>query len=404
MHKSIRYTLCFSGRLLGKCFTRKFQLDKEDPKILIIHIGKIGDFLRIFPLIHLLRNRWPSGHLFILSEYPHEFFSLLGEPPPILEELIIDTTKGIVEKSITSSSLCQRIKLIIDTVKSIIKKLQIIKKLRSKRFDLTICASRGGSMLADTCLSYLTNTPFRIGFDKDGAGFLNTTKVIFRYDTPIVIQNLALLDAIGIDTHDTYFTLHIPDTEMAFCERFFKEHNIHQDDLKVVIHPCVSWHGKYRCWPLDRFIKVSIKLTHQYGAKVIFVGSHEELKMIGSITDELMQKNFINAMGQTTILQLAALIKSATLFIGNDSGPLHIALGVKTPTISIFGPTNPEQVIVATDQNIPLYKKLPCSPCYYHQPLFEKFDCVHLNCLKSITVDEVMDKVAGMISSLRIVR
>jgi len=88
----------------------------------------------------------------------------------------------------------------------------------------------------------------------------------------------------------------------------------------------------------------------------------------------------------TSILQLAALIEKAILFIGSDSGPLHLATALQTPVIGLLGPTDPKRNGSFDHQDIIISKDLDCSPCY-------KKNCNNPLCMENISVDEVVEAV-----------
>ena len=105
-------------------------------------------------------------------------------------------------------------------------------------------------------------------------------------------------------------------------------------------------------------------------------------------------------IGKTTVGQMAALIKLSHLFIGNDSGPLHMALSLDIPSIALFGPTSPEQVIAHTENFIAISKEINCSPCYLHQPGF-KPQCDNRRCLEDIQAEEVIKSIETMLDKIK---
>lgn len=92
-----------------------------------------------------------------------------------------------------------------------------------------------------------------------------------------------------------------------------------------------------------------------------------------------------------------ALISRSHLFIGNDSGLLHVAVATETPTVAIFGATSSRQVIPFSDRTMVVRKDMPCSPCFFHAPLLE-FSCPYDTlCLRSIEVADVMEAVEKLL-------
>ena len=98
--------------------------------------------------------------------------------------------------------------------------------------------------------------------------------------------------------------------------------------------------------------------------------------------------------GKTTLAQTAALIKRCKLFVSNDSGLLHVACAVDTPTVGIFGPTNPDRTGPYSDSFTLVRKELSCIPCYTGKTV----ECDHLDCLRKIPVEEVIEKIKDLLS------
>ena len=113
----------------------------------------------------------------------------------------------------------------------------------------------------------------------------------------------------------------------------------------------------------------------------------EELRVFNELTKKSRP---IMACGKTTINQLACLIKRCNVFISGDTAPLHIASGVGTPVIALFGPTDPRRHISSEKDALILKKELECQPCY-------KPKCVSIECMKKISVDEVKEAVLKLL-------
>lgn len=147
-------------------------------------------------------------------------------------------------------------------------------------------------------------------------------------------------------------------------------------------------YGNAKRWYPSEFAKVAIALADKYD--ILIFGSPTETEIANDIKQILKQNgvtNFVNLAGKTSIKELCENIGSLSLFITNDSGPLHIAASYKIPTIAIFGPTianetngwnNPNEKIVS--------KKLHCQPCMKRICPLE-----HHECMKLITASDVIE-------------
>jgi ADP-heptose:LPS heptosyltransferase len=273
--------------------------------------------------------------------------------------------------------------------RGLLGKLLLARKLREYDFDLIINPARGEGMLENTIISFLIGARWRIGFEKDGSGFLNTVKVPFKQMRPVVEQNLDLLRASSIEPTVQSISLRIPEEDLVFGDSFRDAH-ISTGELLISIHTGSYWR-RHLQWPFRRYIDLIKKILKQYHCKVVLLGTKEETLMVHQIMTVVEDSRIINMAGKTTLTQVAAILSRSDLFIGNDSGLLHVSLALKVPSIGIFGYTSPRQVISPEGPCIALHKgNEEC--LYYHQPFFE-FKPKEKNPIELIEVTEVLQAV-----------
>ncbi len=159
------------------------------------------------------------------------------------------------------------------------------------------------------------------------------------------------------------------------------------------INPGASYGNAKRWYPRE-FAKVAIRLADTY--HIVIFGSPDEVDIAEDIERELISagiENYTNMAGKTTIKELIEHIAGLKLFITNDSGPMHIAAAYQIPTISIFGPTSPDETNQwRNPKSIIIKKDLDCMPCM-------KRTCPlkHHNCMKQITYSDVMMEIYRII-------
>ncbi len=159
----------------------------------------------------------------------------------------------------------------------------------------------------------------------------------------------------------------------------------------IGINPGAAY-GNAKRWYPERFAQVANELA-KYGDIIIF-GGKNEIDIANDIEKRLTIQNYKNIAGKTTVSEIVEYIAGLTLFITNDSGPMHIAAAYKVPTISIFGPTNPKETSQWKNENgIIIRKKLTCSPCMKRQCPIKTHDC-----MKLITAEEVIEKALTFLS------
>jgi ADP-heptose:LPS heptosyltransferase len=373
------------GSSIGHLFDRPLQKEQIS-KILVFQGGGIGDVIRLFPALQSLHAAFPHASIVALTQYGNTLFRFFPSPEIISEHLLYD---------------------LHGKHKTLFQKFLFIRSLKKRKFDLIFSPNYGLGMIEAMIMSSLIGAPYRIGFDKDGAGFLYTTKKELAVNKSIQEQNLDLLSRAGVTIKDQehYLNLSIPQEDLTFARSSLKSHGVSSNDVIMAIAPDVKADVKfksfpeYRSWPYDRYIELIKGITSRYKAKVILVGNRPQQPQEADSYQLLakMDTNILNFMGRTTIAQAAALISYANLFIGNDSGPLHIAIALRKPCIGIFGATSPTQVISHSDHCVPLWKNLACSPCFSHQPLFDLKCPYRIECLHSITVNEVMETIEKLL-------
>jgi ADP-heptose:LPS heptosyltransferase len=157
------------------------------------------------------------------------------------------------------------------------------------------------------------------------------------------------------------------------------------NERKLVGRKVVTVHSQASCpskiWPKDYFKRLIEDITDIYGVDIIYIGSRED--------KDIEEKNgIINLTGETSISQLASVLKRSSLFISNDSGPVHMAVALGVPVISIFGRKEsglgPRRWGPLGERSIFLHKDIGCEVCLAH-------DCKRdFACLKAIDPKEVL--------------
>ena len=167
--------------------------------------------------------------------------------------------------------------------------------------------------------------------------------------------------------------------------------NPDQGNLLIGINPGAAY-GSAKCWPVERFTALSQKLMENPAIKLVFFGDPAGEPLVHTICKSLPLDRAINLAGKTTLRELMALIQACSLFLTNDSGPMHIASALQVPLIALFGSTNP----TATGPyggGVVLYKQAACSPCY-------RRECpIDFRCMTAIGVEEVYAAIQNMLKN-----
>ena len=334
--------------------------------------GGIGDLLRALQELESLNYNFPHAKISLLaSNICSEILTLFPNKHIISEVIEYDPKRGH---------------------KSFLKKLFLVLSLRKRHFDLTFFPSRGEGMRKEALMNFIIGATHRLGFIKGKVGSLNTIKLELRDDVPIIKQNLDILAAANLKMRYSEKTLEVPEKYLTEANEFLMLHTPNNTFPIISLHPGALWYSERRCWPIEKYVQLIKSIIDEFGAKVVVVGTKEETLISETLNKNIKSPFILNMIGKTTVVQTAAFIKVSHLFIGNDSGPFHIANFLNVPTIVLFGATSSGQVVSSVNNCTIVSKNLSCSPCYLHYPGIIP-DCKDARCLNEIEVEEVMNAV-----------
>lgn len=154
-------------------------------------------------------------------------------------------------------------------------------------------------------------------------------------------------------------------------------------------------------WPLDNFINLTQYIQANTGLQVVLVGGREDIE--NSLAIQKAVPKVINAVGHFKLAETAVLLKNCLLYLGNDSGPLHLAVAMGAPTLGLFGPTAPSQFYPYHPPfHTFIHKVLSCGPCYkFGGSLWQQIPkCSRAYCMEAITLEEVIQKINELLSVL----
>jgi heptosyltransferase-2 len=151
-------------------------------------------------------------------------------------------------------------------------------------------------------------------------------------------------------------------------------------------------YGSAKCWEPERYAALADRLIAAFDAEVILFGAPQENEMAARIVGA-MRHRACNLVGATKIGELPALLSACRLFIGNDSGAMHVAGAVGVPVIGIFGPSDPEATRAMTPQFTLIREPVECSPCFLRKcPIDHR-------CMTRISVERVFETAQSLLTS-----
>ena len=367
LKQAVKRPLLRAGMLIGRRIANRFErpVDPQRPwRVLVIQLGGLGDVVRVFPLLERIQAAQPDATIALLT----------NQAPGLLE-----LYPGARRPSHVP----------FDLRWGYLRKLRALARLRRSGVNLVLSPVRGDGMLECAVIAWLTGAAHRIGFEQDGAGFLHTYKQPLSAAHSLLEQNLRLLEPLGIAPGEARQRLQVPEKARAFAAEFYAT-RMRRGSLRVVIHPWASSQSAFRAWPFKRYAALVERLLRERDAAVVVLGSEREANPDKDLLNALPSGRVHDLTGRTGLGEAAALIAQCDLFIGNDSGLLHMALAADVPTVAIFGATPPAQLLPPGARAMAVRTEFPCQPCYRHQPLFD-YKCAHaFRCLAQLPVDVVL--------------
>ena len=346
-------------------------------KILLIRLRLVGDVVFTTPLIRALKRTFPHCRLTYLVE--REAAAVVRGHPDLDELLVVPRTRGL--------------RRLLDDVK-------LGRGLRARRFDAVIDLHGGPR---SSWLARATGAPQRIGYEVEGRSWLYTRTVPrARSLRPrhSVVNQWDLLSAIegwrggDPDPASDAVTMAPDSAAEARVERRLRAVDVGLEHELMVVH--VSAGNPFRRWPEAAFVRLVCALASAGERRRIVLSSGPSDtpaadRIAAAARRELGAEGAARVVdfGEFDLAELRALVSRSRLFVGGDTGPLHIAATTRTPIVGIFGPTlsarsAPWRDPALATESVEL-KDLPCRPC-------EQRVCApgDFRCLTTLKADQVI--------------
>jgi len=266
-----------------------------------------------------------------------------------------------------------------------------------RKFDLAVLFQNAFEAAA---IAFLARVPIRIGYDTERRGALlshsfrlpdwkNERHESFYYLNIIAELERLIRGAPPAESISPDFTLAVSEDRKRKARRLLLEEGGHIGEPSILLCPG-SINSRAKRWPTERYAALADRFIES-GANVALIGSPAELDISRQVCERAVHQP-IMLTGKTTVGDATAIISIADVLITNDTGPAHIGAALNTPTVVIFGPTNP-LTTYPFSQNAEIIRHPPeCAPCMLR-------DCpIDHRCMTAITVDEVFERARAMMS------
>lgn len=330
-------TLIVSAIVQWLFYRKPLPKDYTPKRILVVKLDHLGDVLLATPVFSNLRLAYPNT----------ELHALTGTWSRVILENHPDVDKVL---EYNSPAFCRS-----EQRTSFKNTFRLYRQLRRHKYDLLV-ELRGDWRIV--CFALLRVTPKRL----NRASLQIANKLGFsRFSgTHETMRNLDVLRRSGIPTSIKTTTFSVEGENEKWASNFLKTHQIQIEQPFIVIHPGSPIPLKR--WEPKRYAELADWLIARKCAQILFVGVKDEIPIINKIQDRMQGKS-TNIAGKTDLKQLASILFRCSMFIGNDSGPMHLAAAVGTHTIGLYGPSDPERFGPVGNKCQTIQKKFDCPPC-----------------------------------------
>ena len=312
-------------------------------KIVVRATNWVGDAIMAIPALEAVRVRFPEAKISIVAR---PYVADIYRDQQICDELIAYDPTG------THAGLRGRERL--------------VQELRGLKFDVALLLQNAFDA---AWLAWRAGIPERIGYARDGRSLLLTKRIAVprRGEIPLHEQfyYLELVRRAGwIDSlpSESLVRLTVSPEDGVRAEGMLRSAGVRASVTRVAIGAGASY-GSAKCWPPERFAAFVNRFRQHADADVMLFGTAAERTVSDAITAGI-EGPTISLVGATAIADLPALLSRCQLFVGNDSGAMHVAAAVGLPVVAIFGPTDSHGTAPITPRCTVVQEKPYCSPCF----------------------------------------
>jgi heptosyltransferase-2 len=338
--------------------------------VLVLQTSFIGDLVLTLPLIAEIRRRFPNARLSIMCT---PLGVELLQDHPAIDEIIVDDKRkqhrgwrGLQQQAMA---------------------------LRQKKFTLALTPHKSART---AYLLYQAQIPRRVGFRQSKGWFLFHDRAQRDPSRHDVERNLAILNPLGIRVEDCRRDIELvsaPEIEDG-VRRKLQQLAVNPGTPIIGVNPGSVWPTKR--WSIEGFAGLIDLIDAKLGSQVVIFGGPDDVEIVSAIVGRT-RCAAVNLAGQFSLRELPAAIGHCQAFVTNDSGPMHIAVARKVPTVALFCATTPELGFYPyTADAIVIQTQLSCRPCTSHGG--RRCPLGHENCIRLIRPQSVLAAIEKLLA------
>ncbi|MBM7622948.1 glycosyltransferase family 9 protein [Sporohalobacter salinus] len=345
--------------------------------ILIIRLSAIGDVIHALPVAKALRESYPNAEISWIVESKAK--DLVMDNPNLDDVILLPKEEWKAEFKQSKWTTLKQVKDFFVELK--------------KKYDFDLALDVHG-LFKSGLTAYLSGADRLIGPGdcREGSWLFYDERVKLPNNIHQIDRNLTVAKSIGAESKEISFDIAVSKEELERVDGLFSSLSISNDKKLIAINPFTSWTSKD--WFKNRFAVLADRLVKERDCQVVFTGGPADKEEVDEII-EMMDKPANNLAGKTSLKELAEVYKRSNLFIGGDTGPMHLAVAMNTKVIALMGPTTPVTHGPYGKQHIVIQSDLECIGCW------DRVCSKNNECMKEITVDQVFTAASEALGSVR---
>jgi heptosyltransferase-2 len=337
-------------------------MENKTHHILVRGVNWIGDAVMTIPAMRALRCLFPESRITLLIQKPIDrLFASFSAVDHVIGFSIRKGFPGLLDR------------------------LSIIRELRKEHYDLCLILPNS---FDSALLTFLSGIPERVGFQRDGRGFLLSRGVPppeAKTSGHQAGDYLSLASALGPVQDSLELHLEVEESAKIWAGEQVASLQREVRGPLIGVSPGATY-GPAKRWFPDRFADLATRLCVEKQAGIVIVGGPKETELC-SLVAARIQGKVMDLSGKTDLQQLAAVLSLCDLMVTNDSGPMHVGSAVNVPVVAIFGSTEPGATS-PLGRHLIVTKECECSPCLDRSCRRED-----ILCMRQIQVEDVFDAV-----------
>ena len=332
--------------------------------VLVLRLSSVGDIVLTEPVVAALRESFPGAAIGCVVKA--QFRDLVASHPALSCVHVLDTSSSGGTAS-------------------------LVREIRDARYSAVVDLHRNARTAR---IVRASGIPVRTAYHKRELRDAVRVRLLrrpFRASKLLVQRYLDALGPLGVHAPCVRPRLYVGDRDAEAGREFLGRSGVGAEPFVAVV-PGSMWATKR--WSSGNYARLSAGLISDLGLRVVLLGAPGERELCGDVARQA-GAGVTNAAGETTLGETAAVIARARLYIGNDSGPTHMAMALGVPSVALFGPTDPGQFDFRGDSAV--YRDLECSACSFYGG--ERCHLGHWDCMRSIAPHDVLGVASALLET-----